>query len=669
MLDIKQKQEIEVLRNALKDEIAKRSLAEMTIPNHICVNNLKSKLERLNGIEESLEISKYKVVFIGTVGAGKTTAICHLFNLIGEFKVSKTVSGKTKTITETQELLSTGAGRTTICEVIIKPDVKTSIEIEPYPIDKMESLINEFCGSFSDGDEPSAEEAISEEIKRAVRNITNYRIETKTFTDGDRKQVRVDTAKEALKELGLDGFKQKAIENSGLERRVDTKIEFDSQKDEKTWIKETFRAVNQCEIMTFALPKRIYVHVSENVLKGSDMAQFEAIVDTKGVDENPIRKDLHKYITSKDTICLFTTTFNDAPETNIRELMKYYLTSKSKDFHHRFATFVMPRKEEPEKENGGDGTWETGVDVKKEVIQSVFKGLNLEFFPENVLFYDSLRYYQKGRLDSEYTEEDIQEDKNRCISDIRSTIERREQTLANEIDGIRESFERIKSGESLTEIEIQLIATAIQKIKALRDLKLRLPSFVYESFISEYVLYYRNNYPAWNTKHAIHKRFGFYDMRNIDIYYDAKVVAEGRDEDEMLKKFTKEVKQEVELILDDLKTVNEDLETLIPELRRRFETYYDNFIQKVGSAIENYLYQIKLAPQDIDSDFWKALLDEKGKLRARNETYTDNVCLTLQRELENDNEDSPNLNVFLQEKTEELWKKVVNNTLSFFGEE
>jgi hypothetical protein len=33
---------------------------------------------------------------------------------------------------------------------------------------------------------------------------------------------------------------------------------------------------------------------------------------------------------------------------------------------------------------------------------------------------------------------------------------------------------------------------------------------------------YRNNYPAWNTNHAINRRFGTYDLRQIDIFYDAQ---------------------------------------------------------------------------------------------------------------------------------------------------
>lgn len=100
------KNEITSLQQSLKDEIKKISgNSEINIINHICINNLKSKLERLNEIKQILSIDKYKIVFIGTIGQGKTTAICHLFNLISDFKVSKTFRGKTKEVIETKELL------------------------------------------------------------------------------------------------------------------------------------------------------------------------------------------------------------------------------------------------------------------------------------------------------------------------------------------------------------------------------------------------------------------------------------------------------------------------------------------------------------------------------------------------------------------------------------
>ncbi|MBN3906900.1 MAG: hypothetical protein HWQ35_10180 [Nostoc sp. NMS1] len=670
MLTTQAQEEITLLKQNLRREISKLSgVLENNIPKYICINNLNSKLERLEEIEKIISIDKYKIVFIGTIGKGKTTAICHLFNLISDFKVSKTINGRIKNVTETKELLSTGAGRTTICEVIIKASEKTYIEIEPYTVDEMENLIFDFCDSIANKDNPQSEDKIiiSQEIERAIRNVTELKITSKTVYDGDKKDILItDQAKKLLNESGAELLRKTALNNAKIEARTTTKIEFDNQNNEQEWIKNTFADINDVQLKEFAIPRKIYLYLSDDILSGSNLSQFDSVVDTKGLDENPIRKDLQKYVDSQDTICLFVTPFNDAPEANIRKLIGYHLTSKSKDFHHRFVTLVLPRKKEPERVHGSDEDRDLGIKIRQDQVQATFKNLNLDFFKDNILFYDSLRYYNDDivKLNENYEKEDVQADKNEFIEAIAGVVERRRNILLDEINAIKESSAKIKNGGALTESEIKAIENAIEKIKSLRYLSKRTSSFIFDNFIDEYVnKYYRTVYPAWNTKHAIHKMFGYYELRDIDIYYDAKVVAEGIDEDKMLKKFTKEVKQELEDILNDLTSANESLKTFIPELIKEFYGLYDEFIYEVGREVEEEVKN-KLLPRSEDSDFWNALIAEKGKEKKKGETFTDNVCLILKRELEKET----NLNTFLKNKAEDHWKELVSKILGFFGE-
>ncbi|MHC5729516.1 MAG: hypothetical protein ACYTXY_36415, partial [Nostoc sp.] len=209
----------------------------------------------------------------------------------------------------------------------------------------------------------------------------------------------------------------------------------------------------------------------------------------------------------------------------------------------------------------------------------------------------------------------------------------------------------------------------IQKIKDLRDLSKRVQSFNYKDqgidkgFVTKYVEHYRTNPKAWNTKHAIHRNFGYYEPRNIDIYYDMRVFAEGRNEDEMLKKFTNQPKQELENILNELTSANESLKTFIPELVIQLNSFYDNFISEVGVKVQ-YEAIRKLSPQSADSEFWTALIKEKGKVQLPGENYTKNVCRTLKNELESEQ----SLNTFLEIKAGEYWAELVTKILSFFGE-
>lgn len=136
MFTTQPQEEITSLKQNLRREIKKLLGASG-------INNLNSKLERLEQIDKILSIDEYKI----TIGKVKNTAICHLFKLISDFKVSKTINGKTKNVTETKKLLSRGSGRTTTWEVIIKASEKTYREIEPYTVDEMENLIFDFCNS------------------------------------------------------------------------------------------------------------------------------------------------------------------------------------------------------------------------------------------------------------------------------------------------------------------------------------------------------------------------------------------------------------------------------------------------------------------------------------------------------------------------------------------
>ncbi|WP_445638041.1 Dynamin family protein [Nostoc sp. DSM 114161] len=670
MLTIQWQEEIASLQQSLRREITKISGgSQINVIKYICINNLKSKLERLEEIDKILSIEKYKIVFIGTIGQGKTTAICHLFNLISDFKVSKTDNGKTKDVIETRELLSTGGGRTTICEVIIKAADKTYIEIEPYTVDEMENLIFEFCDYIASKNDTQSEQKIiiSEEIERAIRNVLELKQIKKSVPDGEKnKTIRIDKAKELFDESGIEVLKKTALNNANLESRISTKIEFNNQTREQDWIKNTFDDINNVRLKDFAIPRKIYLYVSYDVLSGSNLSQFDSVVDTKGLDENPIRKDLQKYIDSQDSICLFVTPFNAAPEVNITKLIGYHLTSKSKESHHRFVTLILPHKGEPEKVNGADGDRDLGITIRQDEVHSTFKKLNLDFFQENILFYDSLRYYRDDivKLNENYDKEDVQADKNDFIRAIAGVVERRRNLLLDEIKNIRESFGKIKNGDALTVSEIKAIENAISKIENVRDLNKRIASHVYENFVEQYVEFYRITYKAWNTKHAIHRNFGYYEPRDIDIYYDAKVFAEGINEDEMLKKFTREVKQEVENILYELTSANESLKTLIPELVKEFYGLYDEFVYNVGTEIEKE-FRGKLEPQSENSKFWSSLIEEKGKeKRSKGETYTGNVCEIFKQEMEI----KLNLNKFFQNKAEEHWKKLVSKILSFFGQ-
>ncbi len=112
--------EIQTLKKQIEEHL-KDMNPKTNIYNYIINKTLTSQLERIDKLENLLDINKFKLVFIGEVGTGKTTAICFLFNLVLEDIKHKTIKDKkisTKTI---DGLMSIAGGKTTICEVQI-PD-------------------------------------------------------------------------------------------------------------------------------------------------------------------------------------------------------------------------------------------------------------------------------------------------------------------------------------------------------------------------------------------------------------------------------------------------------------------------------------------------------------------------------------------------------------------
>lgn len=659
----KQIDNISRLKIEINEKILDIGDSQTNVFKHLKRKSLESILSRLDVINSILNIKKYKIVFIGTIGAGKTTAICHLFNLVGKFDKQEELGKKTVTIKKTESLLATGSGRTTISEVIMKSSDKTYIQIDPYPRDVVEDYIKDFCESlYKDTNE--GDTMIETELERAIRSFIGWK---KTGAkDKDGKFKNFDPAKQEALKYPLNELIEIALKNSNLDTRCydasNSILVCPPDQDEKIWLKNNFELVNRGEQASLSIPKKIYTYVGKNVLGGSEMTLFDSVIDTKGIGENPIRPDLTSYIENEDTICLFTTRYNDAPEANIRTLFKYFMSQRSKSYEQRFVIFVMPRKGEPERENDGDNSWDTGISIKKDVIIDALRNVNINFIPDNIVFFDALKFYDdKYRLMQDYSEDDVQDDKTNVILWLDNIVENRKEILIQEIRDIENQFSLIVSGKELTEDDKREINKTIEDIHRLSELGSRIPDFVYEDFIEKYIEYYASNYPAWNTKDAIHRRLGVFDDRNYNTYFDAKVVAEGYDEDEMLKKFTKKVKEEVIDRIQQLGNTHPDLESLTPEIIIRFEIAYDVFISNVGSSVQHYLEKYNRT-----TEFWSDMINRRGKGKG----YNEDVCTMFRRHLQTLSTDFPGKTVdagkIVQQFAEKYWKDATKEVLNFF---
>jgi len=650
--------EIEKLKTKIEEAI--NDIPEsVNVFGHINKETLQSSLKRLQNIDEILEQDKYNITFIGTVGAGKTTVISHLFNLTRKTSKTITKKGKERKIEDVIEpLLSTGSGRTTICEVVINFSDTLSIEIDPYTKYELKKEIDYFCDSFYEKEENADKEnSISAELERAIRSVIGLKKNTSSKENTD---IKIDEAKEKAKELSADKFKEYAINNAKLDNRVYTRSESKlecTQQDSKKWIKDNFTKVNRAAISSFSIPKKIYLNINKDIYGESGLDIFNSIIDTKGIDENPIREDLINQIDDENTIIVFTSSYNDAPKSDIRELIEHALSKKSKRYQDRFVLLVMPRHNEPEHENDGDGSWENGVLLKKEIIKKIFKEKKLDFIEDNILFYDALQFYDsEGRIDRDY-KDDIQEEKSQLLKNFEEVIKKRKNNLKEEIKQIEKSCFSIQSGEiELTKENEQAIELLENNLQNIKNIDKRIPSYVYEEFIDSYIGYYATRYKAWNTKDAIHRRLGVFSERGFSTYFDAKIVAEGITENAMLHKFTKDLKEEVEKSITKLGSDIPQLSEITPAINKLFEAEYDVFIDSVGSRIKSFLEK-----ENRNEEFWSDMIDRRGKGRG----YNDDVAKMLKNKLKT-LRNGLSIDGVYRDYVESEWEKLIDKILIFF---
>jgi len=132
--------------------------------NQPLLNQLKLLSANLQSSREFLLSKDHLIAFIGSLGVGKTTAICGILGLVDEKGGSA---------------LSTSSGRTTLCEVEIRKGDNTRILIFPCSQDETRSYLRDFVdvlrmrheGRADDDNDPVS---MSSEVERCVRNMIGF---------------------------------------------------------------------------------------------------------------------------------------------------------------------------------------------------------------------------------------------------------------------------------------------------------------------------------------------------------------------------------------------------------------------------------------------------------------------------------------------------------------
>ncbi|MBR2087042.1 MAG: hypothetical protein IJ906_07905, partial [Oscillospiraceae bacterium] len=158
-------------------------VAKLTGGNITSVNlrAIEGSIERLKQINEQLNVQKYRLVFIGEPGSGKTTTICNFLKL--------TIDAEVGDQFDRVELFETAQGRTTAAEVHFQRADRTAMVVYPMDISQQKAIVKEYCSYIwnevfpneNEGDDQDANEDntpdTSIEIETIICNMLGYESE------------------------------------------------------------------------------------------------------------------------------------------------------------------------------------------------------------------------------------------------------------------------------------------------------------------------------------------------------------------------------------------------------------------------------------------------------------------------------------------------------------
>jgi len=330
----------------------------------------------LKSIKEKLENEKYKFVFIGQKGIGKTTTILELFGL------NKKINGKY------EDFLTTASGGTTTCEVELLKSTNqlTYIEIEPIDLQLFSQYVDDFCSMYNDEDSLGENSYLPSEIARSLRNMVGLKKK-------DIENLRKDC-------INYEKFKEEITRRMNLHNR--NRIIIDCQKAEGTFFKDCqtkFNEINLCKIKDVMLPRKIKIFLTNDIFDFNENSFISSIVDTRGIDtilsssdaNKMKREDILDYIDKEQKNCLFffIDSIKPAPSQGISELLRTRLVTGNEFRFYLLVNILGNEAIEVMTDDGKAQSIQEGVDYKKEDILDKFKQLNIRFLSQNMLFYNA----------------------------------------------------------------------------------------------------------------------------------------------------------------------------------------------------------------------------------------------------------------------------------------
>jgi transcriptional regulator with XRE-family HTH domain len=353
------------------------------------VNQLNLLEERVRRCAEYLATTSHSIAFIGSIGVGKTSAICALTGLRipdqPDFASSMS--------------LAVGSGRTTVCEVRISKGPRYGIFVDPKSDDDIRDDVADFAEYLFRSTRDSSEDdgvasvaGVSEEVARAIRNMAGLARKEEGRDPAGKRRYRYPDKELAEKATDAKSLAVEILARMSLPTRQTRTLWCPDTypKDPREWLKGEFRRINDGRHPDITIPELIEVSVPHNVL-AHDQLEFE-VIDTKGVDENAQREDLERHFDDPRTLVVLCSKFNDAPEQACQTLLERAVAAGANRVVESSALLVLAKAGEAlgMRVDSGDPVQdvEEGYELKEDQIRQSLARISTA--PFNIHFFNAV---------------------------------------------------------------------------------------------------------------------------------------------------------------------------------------------------------------------------------------------------------------------------------------
>lgn len=615
---------IEELKGKIQKHLSE--LDDSSMLNVLKRNALRGLDAQLNEIKELKKITTYNLVFIGAIGTGKTTALSHLFDLIDD---SNNLLEFPK-----PELLTTGSGGSTLCEVHIQlaeEGTPTYFELDFISKGELAAYVDDFADSVISEQNPEKKNVgafLPQEIIRALRNILDLK---KSRGKSDPAIELYDFCEKS--DSKFSEFRA-ALQNRIINvKEGSEKVSSNNSLTEKQFIRTTFQELNAVTKKDYSIPKVIRLFLNKSSFGANPIwKQYHCLIDTKGLDKAGDREDIDAYFKKPKNIIFLTSTFADAPHPSVFYQLEKYATGLSErevsKWSKRAVLGILPRNNEPAELLDADEDYDYGEELKSEHIQRQLSGFNGLIPKEYIVFYNAKN-----------TKKEPSNKQNIFLLLEGIATQQQERDLG--IEGKEDAIQRILDVEELEEDDKGKL---VQFFKKIEETDIR----SYKNFSNLFVPYFDNQCRHWATKHALNKRKGEYEYNNV--YYFATQIIN--------RNYINELRDTLQSFLKGFGT--ELSSSSIKELWKLIDTYqidadFEVLSVNISRRLNEHLGKDEFSGKN---RFWNELIEDE----IRGEGYVERVLNKYREHL-------LSVDAVLIDIINDEWKDFINKTFRLLGKE